>query len=285
MYEVILETLLDSVKMLPFLFAAYLIIEYMEHNASEHLKDMLVGSGKFGAIGGAILGVVPQCGFSVAAANFYAGRIITRGTLIAVFLTTSDEAIPVILSEPGSARVLLPLIGMKLVIGMAAGLLLDWSDRLRGLKNREVKVEEHSGLCEHCHCDEHGVVQSALRHTVMIFLFILAVAFVLNLGFFFLGEETVSKLLMSDTVFQPMITGLFGLIPNCAASVILTQLYLSGGISFGSVLAGLSTGAGVGLAVLFRVNPDKRDSFKLLIMLYVGGTACGILCQTLGISI
>lgn len=281
MSDVIKDTLQDSIEMLPFLFLAYLLIEYMEHKASRRLKAMLVGSGKYGALGGAVLGALPQCGFSVAASNFYAGRIITRGTLLAVFLTTSDEAIPVILSEPGRAGVLIPLIGIKILLGMSAGLVIDWVDRKSGRKDHQVTVEEHSELCQHCHCHEHGVVRSAFHHTVTIFAYILVVSFVLNLAFYGMGSELVSRMLMSNTPFQPMITGLFGLIPNCAASVILTQLYLSGGISFGSVLAGLSTGAGVGLAVLFRVERDKKDCFRLLALLYVIGTGFGILVQAL----
>lgn len=281
MRDVLLDTLLDGVKMLPFLLAAYLIIEYMEHRAGDKLESMLAGSGRYGAFGGALLGALPQCGFSVVAANFYAGKVITRGTLIAVFLSTSDEAIPVMLSSPGNGRELALLIGIKIVLGMAAGLLIDLFDRRRGKTN--IAAEHHHDICDHCGCEETGILQAAIHHTVTIFVFILAVSLVLNSVFFLLGDETVSRLLLMNSPFQPLLTAAFGFIPNCAASVILTQLYLSGGISFGSVVAGLASGAGIGLAVLFKINRSWKENLTISAILYVIGAGAGMLLQMAGL--
>lgn len=276
--EVLTDTLLDGVRMLPFLLAAYLLIEYLEHKAGDKLSAMLAGTGKYGSVGGALLGALPQCGFSVAAANFYAGGVITRGALIAVFLATSDEAIPVMLSTPGNGRKLAALIGMKIVLGMVFGGLIDWLDRTRGKSGLR---EDHASICEHCGCEESGVLHAAVYHTVTVFFFILIVSLILNTVFWLIGEEAVSRLLLTDSIFQPLVTALFGFIPNCAASVILTQLYIRGSISFGSVLAGLASGTGIGIAVLFRMNRDMKENFRIVLLLYAVGAGCGMILQLL----
>lgn len=277
--DVIKETLLDSIKMLPFLFLAYLVIEYVEHRASGKFKDMLVGFGKLGPAGGAILGCFPQCGFSVAAANFYAGRIITIGTLVAVFVSTSDEALPMLLSTPGSAGIILKLLLVKILIAVVAGFLIDF---VFSRKKDSIAPEHLHDLCHDCGCEHSGILKSALKHTVSIFLFILLVSFLLNLAITYLGEERLGKLLISGSVFQPFVAGLVGLIPNCASSVVLTELYLSETISFGSVIAGLSTGAGIGLAVLFRVNHNMKQNFAIVGMLYGIGVVSGLILQLIG---
>lgn len=279
MREVLMETLIDGVKMLPFLLAAYLVIEYLEHRAGNKLQAMLAGSGKYGAVGGALLGAVPQCGFSVVASNFYAGRVITRGTLIAVFISTSDEAIPVMLSSPGHGRELACLVALKILIAMGAGILLDFIDRGRGKSN--VGAEHSHHICDHCGCQRTGILQAALHHTAVIFLFILVVSLVLNGVFYLLGDNVVTKLLLTDSPLQPLVTALFGFIPNCAVSVLLTQLYLSGGISFGSVLAGLATGAGIGMAVLFKMNRHWGENLKIVGILYLIGAGSGMAVQFL----
>lgn len=277
--DVIQETLLDSIKMLPFLFLAYLVIEYVEHRASGKFKNMLVGFGKLGPAGGAILGCFPQCGFSVAAANFYAGRIITIGTLVAVFVSTSDEALPMLLSTPGSAGTILKLLLVKILIAVVAGFIIDF---IFSRKKDSIAPEHLHDLCHDCGCEHSGILKSALKHTVSIFLFILLVSFLLNLAITYLGEERLGKLLISGSVFQPFVAGLVGLIPNCASSVVLTELYLSGTISFGSVIAGLSTGAGIGLAVLFRVNHNMKQNFAIVGMLYGIGVVSGLILQLIG---
>lgn len=275
-WDIILDTLLDSVKMLPFLFGAYLLIEFLEHKASDKLQNALSKSGNHGIVVGAILGTVPQCGFSVAAANLYSGKVITLGTLIAVFISTSDEAIPVLLSSPGNAGVLLKLIIAKIVIALIAGFLVDFVLKARHVQENEPELQDHNVLCHHCGC-EHGIIRSAIKHTVSIFLFILLVSFVLNGLITWIGQDIISKVLLTDSVFQPFIAALIGLIPNCAASVMLVQLFLAGSLSFGSVVAGLCTGAGIGLAVLFRANRNWKKNLLILLLLYGIGSISGLM--------
>lgn len=286
MLHVILETLIESAKLLPFLFLSYLLIEFIEHKSSKTLEKILKSSGKFGSVIGAILGLLPQCGFSVTAANLYAGRVITVGTLIAVFLSTSDEAIPVLLSHPGSATEIFKILAFKLVIGIVAGLVIDFVFRKKHSLKRDVEeVHEHvHEMCAHCDCEhEHGILKPALKHTFSIFAFILVVAFVLNTTIHIIGEEKLSVLLMNGSIFQPLIAGLIGFIPNCASSVLLTELYIAGSISFGSIIAGLCTGAGIGIVVLFKVNNNLRQNLKILGTIYAIGSLSGILIELVGL--
>ncbi len=276
-WDVIKDTLIDSLKMLPFLFVAYLLIELLEHKASDRLQHTLSKSGNYGIIAGALLGCIPQCGFSVAAANFYSGRVITLGTLIAVFITTSDEAIPVLLSSPGNARVILQLILIKIAVALIAGFAIDLILRARHGKETEPEIHDHNVLCEHCGCEDGGILKSTVKHSLSVFLFILVVSLVLNALMAWMGEELLSKVLLTDSIFQPLLAGLIGLIPNCASSVMLVQLYLAGSLSFGSVVAGLCTGAGIGLAVLFRTHKGLRKNLGILLLLYLIGSAAGML--------
>lgn len=278
MLDLLLDALLDTVKTLPFLFGAYLLIEFLEHRASEKLTGVLTKLGPFGPVGGAVLGLVPQCGFSVAAANFYAGRLITPGTLVAVFLATSDEALPILLSHPGALPDLLMLLGVKLASGILFGLLTDLLWKRLPHQETEHPFED---LCRDCDCEHHGIVRSALVHTVRIALFLLIVNLVLGGAIHLVGEDRISQVLLSGSVFQPLVAGLIGFIPNCAASVILTELYLSGSLSFGAVVAGLCTGAGLGLAVLFKYNRHWKENLLLTAVLYVGAVLTGLVCGVL----
>lgn len=284
-WEVFTETLLDTLKMLPFLFGVYLLIEYFEHKASDGLPRALRKMGAFGPIGGAALGCLPQCGFSVAASNLYSGRLISLGTLIAVFIATSDEAVPILLSDPGSAPKIFPLIVVKLVMAIGAGIITDIVIKLVRL-HRNTQEEPYRDLCENCGCEEHGIFRSALVHTVKITAFVFLVSFAMGIAIGLLGEETLDRILLTDSPVQPLVTALIGLIPNCAASVVLTNLYVAGSLSFGSVIAGLSTGAGMGLAVLFRTNRNMKENFVILSLLYLcgafGGTALNILAGIAG---
>ncbi len=275
MTHVLLDAVLDALKTLPFLFGAYLLIEFLEHRASDRLAASLARLGPFGPLGGAVLGCVPQCGFSVAAANFYAGRLISPGTLLAVFLATSDEALPILLSRPEALPDLGRLLLVKLVAAIAFGLLAD----LVLKRFLEVKPQEpFHDLCQDCGCEHRGVLQSALLHTVKIFLFLLLVNLVLGGAIYFVGEDNISRFLLSGSVFQPLLCALIGFIPNCAASVILTELYLSGSLSFGSAVAGLCTGAGLGMAVLFKANRRIKENLCLAGALYVAAVVTGTLC-------
>lgn len=276
MQELIMDAVLDALKALPFLFGAYLLIEFLEHRASGKLTGALQRLGPFGPLGGAVLGCVPQCGFSVAAANFYAGRLITPGTLLAVFLATSDEAVPILLSRPESGKSLLLLLGVKVVSAALFGLLADLICR-RALKLPEEKP--FCSLCRDCDCEHEGIVRSALRHTGKVFFFLLLVNLALGFVMAAVGEDALSRLLLSGSALQPLLAGLIGFIPNCAASVLLTELYLSGSLSFGAAVAGLCTGAGMGLLVLFRTNRNWKENLALSGALYVAAVFTGLLCS------
>lgn len=275
MWDVLWDAVIDTLKMLPFLFGAYLLIEFLEHRASDKLTGALSKMGPLGPLGGAALGLVPQCGFSVAAANFYSGRLISTGTLIAVFLATSDEALPIMLSTPQALPSLLRLLAVKFVAAALLGIATDFVLR-RFLKPRT--DEPFVDLCKDCHCEKEGVFLPALYHTGKIALFLLLVNVILGLGIYWIGEESISRILLSGSALQPLLAGLIGFIPNCASSVILTELYLSGSLSFASAVAGLCTGAGMGIAVLFETNKRRpKENFSIVAALYVFSVCTGVL--------
>ncbi len=296
MLEIIEETLIDAVKLLPFLFITYLIMEYIEHKMGHKTKSAIKKSGKWGPIIGSILGVFPQCGFSVSATNLYAGRVITLGTLIAVYLSTSDEMLPIFISEAVSPVIILKILGIKLIIGMIAGVILDLFVNLI-IKNKNKKIvqqneedseeDEIGHMCEeeHCHCNESGILKSAIHHTLSILVFIVLITFIINTVVYFVGEETIAGWILNKPVIGPVIASLIGLIPNCAASVIITNMYLENVISLGSMISGLLTGAGVGLAVLFKTNNRIKENMSIIILLYAIGVISGIMIDLIGITI
>lgn len=292
MLDVIMDTVTDSLKLLPFLFVTYLVMEYIEHKMGERTRESIEKSGRFGPVLGGAAGIFPQCGFSAAASNLYAGRVITLGTLIAVFLSTSDEMLPILLSEQAAAGVILKLLGLKIAIGMAAGLVIDILIRRKSLPVLEKHGHDDEGhidighVCEHEHCGcENGIFRSALKHTLQIFFFILIISFVLNGIIYLAGEDFLMNLVLNKPVIGPVIAGLVGLVPNCASSVILTRLYLEGVMGLGAMLAGLLAGTGVGLLVLFKVNNHIKENIKILLLLYGIGVFSGILIDISGIVI
>lgn len=278
MIEAVTDSFTDSVKLLPFLFLTYLVMECLEHNAGEKMQQKIRSAGRGGPALGSILGVFPQCGFSTVASNLYAGRIITTGTLLAIFLSTSDEMLPIMISENVQVMVILKILAVKVAVAMLVGFLIDFIFRGR---NKEMRIEH---LCEqhHCHC-ENGIWKSALHHTVEIFLYILLISFVLNLLIAWIGEDVLGNLILNRPVAGELVAALVGMIPNCASSVVVTQLYLNGVLSPGALTAGLLSGSGVGLLVLFRVNDDYRENLKILGLLYAAGVAGGMLVNCLGI--
>ena len=283
MLEVIEDALIDSVKLLPFLFITYLIMEYIEHKTSDKSKEAIKKSGKFGPIIGSILGIFPQCGFSVSATNLYAARVITLGTLIAVYLSTSDEMLPIFISEAVPISTIVKILAVKLIIGIIAGFLIDLVLRIKNKNKNE--AEKIVDLCEkeHCHCD-HGIVKSALKHTVSIFIFIIIITLLINIAIFFIGEESIASFIEINPVLGPILAGIIGLIPNCASSVILTQLYLENIVTASTMISGLLVNAGVGLAVLFKMNKGIKQNILIVILLYVVGVISGLILQLVGIN-
>ena len=282
--HVFLHTLLDFAKLLPFLFLAYLVMELIEHRAGERTRALIKKSGRFGPVLGGALGVLPQCGFAAATSNLYAGGLITRGTLIAVFLSTSDEMLPILVSSGASVGIILKLLGLKLLTGIAVGFVVDLAERLirRGGRDHSGHIHE---MCEDsgCGCGDHGVFRAALSHTVKIGLFILVVMLAINIAVEFLGEDRLAAFASSAPVAGSLICGIVGLIPNCAGSVVLTELWLGGAIGTGAMLSGLMVSSGLGLLVLFRSNKKLGDNIVTLGVLYISGVVCGTLLGMLPI--
>lgn len=280
--DALLDALIDGVKMLPFLYLAYLLIEWLERHHGESIEGALAGGGRWGFIPGALLGCVPQCGFSAVASNLYASRVITPGTLLAVFIATSDEAIPLLAAEP-SQWVTLVLLACKVAFAIVGGWLLDIPLRRVLPHSLYGGYEGHADDvdCHEEHEESSSIFMAALRHTLEIFVFILLFSFIISLLFEGFGEEPITAALSGMGIFQPMLTALVGLVPNCAVSVLLAQLYVQGAISFGSLFAGLTAGAGVGLAVLWRVNPSWKQNLFMTGLLWAVGAATGMLLQLL----
>ena len=325
MLHLIEHTLLDTIGILPFLFLSYLLMEWLEHRAGEGAARALRRSGKVGPLLGGALGLMPQCGFSASAAGLYAGRVISAGTLIAVFLSTSDEMLPILISHRVAGGRIAAILAVKVGIAILAGFLID------GILNRmhrhspevhdhhhehhrhehkhdhehdhehehhhhdhghdhDGDLDEHPQtaiheLCESegCHCED-GIFRSALKHTVKVFAYILLITFLFTLLIESVGEDTLGSWLSAMPILGQMIAGLIGLIPNCAASVVITQLYLEGIISSGCMMAGLLVGAGIGVMVLFRVNhKHMKRNFALVALLYAIGVLSGILIDAIGL--
>ena len=276
--EILKETSLDTLKLLPFLLITYLIMEYIEHKTSDKVKNTIKKSGKFGPLLGAIVGIFPQCGFSVSATNLYAARVITLGTLISVYLTTSDEMLPILLTEHVAGSTILTILGIKLIIGIIAGFAIDAIIRLtRKGKQEEQKIEE---LCEHehCHCEE-GILVSAAKHTLNIIVFIFLITLAINGVITLIGEDAIANFVSQNLVLGPIIAGLIGLIPNCASSVILTELFVENVIPMSVLISGLAVNSGVGILVLFKTNKNLKENLSIVGTLYFIGVLSGIILQ------
>ena len=279
MLEILEDTIIDSLRLVPFLFITYIIMELIETHAGEKTEKAIRKSGKFGPIIGAILGIVPQCGFSAVASNFYAARIITRGTLIAIFLSTSDEMLPILISKGAEIGLIVQILAIKAFIGLGIGIVIDLLSR----ENKEKNNIEIYKICEseNCNCEEEGVIKSSIKHTVQIFAYIFIISLVLNSIIYFVGEKKIANLIVNIPILGTVITALIGIIPNCASSIILTELYLEKIIPLGSMIAGLLVNSGIGILVLFKVNKDKKDNLKILTILYIVGITAGIILDLL----
>ena len=271
MLDILLDTFLDSLKLLPFLLITYLIMEYLEHKSLKSNTKLMEKSGKLGPLWGSILGVLPQCGFSVASSNLYVSRVISLGTLISIYLSTSDEMLVVLLSKSVSIKIIILLVILKVLVGMSFGFLIDFLFRK---KNNNFDSE----LCERedCHCGSN-IFTSSIKHTFNTYIFILGVTFLFNVLTSFVSMDKVSLFLRNFSFLTPFILGVIGLIPSCASSVIITELFLDNVISLGSALAGLFANSGVALAVLFRNNKNRKENFLILGILYIISVVSGII--------
>lgn len=271
------DACVDSIRMLPFLFAAFLLLELLEQYSGSYISRILPAMKRFGPCIGAALGCIPQCGFSVMAANLYAGGVISPGTLLSVFLATSDEAILILLGHPEQKTAILSILVVKIIIAITAGYM---TDLLLGTSKAQHRSIEN--LCTNCGChNRQGIFLPAWNHTIKLFIYIFIISALLNMIIDTLGVTFISDTLLGNDMLQPFFTALIGCIPNCAASVILTELYIGHVISFASIIAGLCTNAGVGLVVLFRINPKKRDSLRIAVILYAVSTGAGVILSLL----
>ena len=280
--DILKDTTIDTVKLIPFLFLTYLAMEYLENKAGQKTVRMLLGAGKKGPVIGGILGVVPQCGFSAAASSLFTGRVITVGTLIAVYLSTSDEMFPIMISNAVPAVTIIRILACKAAIGIISGLIVEYV-YTHILKKQEGDLDIHE-ICEEerCNC-EHGLISSAATHTLKVFVYIFLISLGLNIIIGLVGEETLAGLFTGAPVIGELIAALVGLIPNCASSVVITQLYLDHIIGAGAMMAGLLVNAGVGLLILFRLNHDRVQNLKIIGTLYGLGVFWGIIIELSGI--
>lgn len=282
MTEIIIDSVIDSIKLLPFLFLTYLFMEWLEHKTGSAARNTIRIAGKLGPVWGGLLGVIPQCGFSAAASSLFTGRVITVGTLIAVYLSTSDEMFPIMISNAVPAATIIKILACKAAIGIISGLVVEYV-YTHILKKQEKEMDIHE-ICEEerCNC-EHGLLSSALTHTLHVFVYIFLISLALNIIIGLVGEETLAGLFTGAPIVGELIAALVGLIPNCASSVVITQLYLEHIIGTGAMMAGLLVNAGIGILILFRLNHDRKQNFRIIGLLYGLGVFWGIIIELTGI--
>lgn len=271
MFEVIKDTVIDALKLIPFLWITFYFIELIEHKYQKKSQKIIKKSGKYGPILGGILGCFPQCGFSCMATNLYITKIISLGTLISIYLSTSDEMLPILLSEKSDIKTILSIIGVKVLIGIIAGIIID----LIFKKRKEHSIQE---ICEHehCHC-EKGILASSIHHTLNTIIFILITSFFINILMNYGLEQYLKNIFHTSSILTPFLSSLIGLIPNCGASIILTELYLNHILSFSSLISGLLTGSGVALLVLFKNNKNTKENLFILFLIYTIGVFSGLI--------
>ncbi|NTW14289.1 MAG: arsenic efflux protein [Candidatus Moranbacteria bacterium] len=301
MYDIFLDALIDSAKTIPLLLVVYIGIELMEYAYAQKIVESIRKAGSAGPVIGAIAGILPQCGFSVFATALYNQRLVTIGTLMAVYLSTSDEAIPVILSHSDRLPIIVPFIVTKVVIALIFGYMLDVvyrKSRKRTFAHVEAYDHGHDDpnhshrdvLRENACCGHHvevsergfhlnAIIFHPLNHAVKIFIFIFVTTFAINLAFFRLGDAALMKIFLNNGFFQPFVAALFGLIPNCAVSVGITELYLRGVLTYGSTIAGLCASGGLGILILFKEEKAKLEAVKIVGMLFGISVVAGLFVQ------
>ena len=275
MLDCLLDGLIDTLKLLPYLLITFIVLELLEHKFSNKNEKILSKNRKFGPLLGGLLGAFPQCGFSSMASNLFSNRVITVGTLIAVFLSTSDEMLPIMLSEKVDVLLLLKIVGFKVLVGIVLGYIIDLIYK-RKLDNKNDNIH-HMCEEEHCECEHHGIILSSIIHTLKIGLFILIANLLINILIFKIGEDKLSKIMLSKNILTYFACSLIGLIPNCASSVIMTELYLSKLLTIGNLMSGLLTGSGLGILLLFKTNKNIKENISILSIIYIIGIVVGIL--------
>ena len=273
MIDIIVDTIIDVLKLIPFLFVAFLLIEVLEHKLTNKNKNIITKSKRLGPVIGALLGIIPQCGFSVMGTNLYITRIISLGTLFSIYLSTSDEMLPILISEKADIKIILQIILIKILFGIFYGVLIDLT--LRKIKKKQDKTNYEICDKENCHC-EKGILLSSIKHTLNIVLFLFITTLIINIVFHYVGEDYLSKILLKGTILGPFITSLIGLIPNCGAS---------NAISLSSLIAGLLTGSGTALIVLFKENKNIKENIFIICLLYSLGVISGLILELLNIII
>ena len=270
MYNILLDTIIDCIKLLPFLFITFIIIELIEHKLNKHIENIITNSKKFGPIIGAFLGSIPQCGFSLVATNLYITRIITLGTLISIYLSTSDEMIPIMLSHKTNINIILKIVAIKIIIGIIFGIIIDLIFKKN---NKKINYD----ICESTHCDcKHSIILSSIKHTIKTLIFIFIATLFINIIFEYLSINLINKIFLKNTYFAPLLSSLVGLIPSCGSSIILTELFINNTISFSALISGLLTNSGIAILILFKNNKNIKENIKIISILYIIGTFIGI---------
>ena len=277
MFDCLLDALFDTLKILPYLLVTFLILELLEHKLTKKSRKVLSKNKKIGPVIGGLLGGLPQCGFSAMGANLFSSRVITTGTLVAIFLSTSDEMLPIMLSEQVDFWLIFKIIGFKILVGIIIGFIVDLIFR------RKEETNSINEMCEsdHCHCEKDGVIVSSIKHTLKTGLFILIANILIGLIIFFVGEDNIKDVLLNKNIFGYFLASLIGLIPNCAPSIIMSELYLANMLTIGTLLSGLLTGSGLGILLLFKSNKDLKENLKIMSIIYFVGVIIGIIVDIL----
>ena len=275
--HILWHSIVESAMLIPFLFITYLLMEYLEHHSSDLSKRVLKHSGQFGSLIGASLGLIPQCGFSSAAAGLYSARVISLGTMIAVFLSTSDEMIPIFINKL-SIGLIAKILIVKFLIALAVGIFTDLTLKIIYKKlslKQESRIEE---FCERedCHCHT-SVFKPAVIHTLKVGSFVLIITLTLNALIHIVGENSIGSFVVSNPVLANFLSTLVGIIPNCASSVVISKLFADGYLSAGAMMSGLLINSGVAIAVLFRTNRPRKHNIYIALFLFFVSLAMGIL--------
>lgn len=280
--DILVDSLYETLALFPYLYLTYLLMEYLEHKMSRRSTIYIRKSGQYGSVIGGLLGLIPQCGFSVAAANLYATGLITLGTLLAVFLSTSDEMLPLLISSDIGAIQIIQILSLKVIFAIIAGILIDNFLPETFIKHK--KEPDISTFCkrERCKCDDkENIWHSAFKHTEKICLFIFIFSLIVNTIFILGGRETIVSVFAQAPILSKFIAAFVGLIPSCYPSVLLTQLYLDNTITLGTMMAGTLSNAGLGYLVLYRVNANEKENLRILALLFGFGVFFGIITEVL----